>query len=65
LVSDILSTQRRQPLKPINRWSPLGQTWPELRFFPVGDLWGGPQKRALEVEASYIKDLQSGIDAYY
>ena len=52
-------------LEALNRWTPLGQTWPSLSFFPVGDLWGPAKAAALEVERDYIESLEQGIEAYY
>ncbi len=52
-------------LDALNNWSPLGQKWSGLKFFPVGDLWGKSKANALDVEMSYINSLVSGIDSYY
>lgn len=35
-----------QTLQAINNWAQLGQEWPPLKFFPVGDLWGKPKEKA-------------------
>jgi hypothetical protein len=52
-------------LEAINNWPALGQTWPPLRFFPVGDLFGGARAGSLKVEQGYIDTLTEGIDNYY
>ncbi len=52
-------------LEAINAWAPLDQSWQGLRFFPVGDLWGGARKNALRAEAVDCEALERGIEAYY
>jgi hypothetical protein len=54
-----------QTLDAINRWPHFDMSWPPLRFFPVGDLWGRPKARSVELEKAYIDGLSTGIDAYY
>ncbi len=52
-------------LDAISRWQPLGETWPTLNFFPVGDLSGAGKANALRVERDYIKSLTEGLEGYY
>jgi hypothetical protein len=52
-------------LSALNKWGPLGQSWPGLSFFPVGDLSGDERLRALKKEAQYCAELDQGIEAYY
>ncbi len=49
----------------ISRWRPLGESWPTLNFFPVGDLSGAAKANALRVERDYIKSLAEGLEGYY
>lgn len=52
-------------LDAINKWQPLGESWPPLNFFPVGDLWGAAKANALRVERDYITALTEGLEQYY
>jgi hypothetical protein len=52
-------------LDAINAWELLGHAWPALKFFPVGDLWGGAKKNALQAEYVDCEALEHGIDKYY
>jgi hypothetical protein len=54
-----------QTLQAISRWAPLGQSWAQLNYFPVGDLPGPDRMRALAVEQEYLGALSLGIEAYY
>jgi hypothetical protein len=55
----------KETLNAINRWSKFGETWDDLRFFPVGDLTGGILQKAMAKEDDYVKSLQKGLDQYY
>jgi len=52
-------------LEAINVWAPLGQSWPPLRFFPVGDLWGRFKETAVQAEEEDCAALDHGVEAYY
>jgi hypothetical protein len=53
-------------LTAISAWTPLGQSWPSLEYFPVGDLRSGERQGVLEtIEKSYIDSLDNGLEAYY
>ena len=59
-------TRFQKTLEAINNWKPIGEQWNTLNFFPVGDLWGNPQKNALGDEKAYIDSLgKGGLVGYY
>ncbi|MFB3827665.1 MAG: hypothetical protein ACE15B_12910 [Bryobacteraceae bacterium] len=55
----------RQALAAIGGWEPLGQSWPALEYFPVGDLPAGERAEAMRAEQSYLDSLEQGLAAYY
>lgn len=52
-------------LRAIGRWQPLGESWENLSFFPVGDLRKEFRDAAVRAEQSYIESLSQGLEAYY
>ena len=52
-------------LKSINYWSQMDESFENLKFFPVGDLFGKPLKNAVLDERNYILSLEKGIEFYY
>ena len=52
-------------LKALNNWELLGERWPSLDLFPVGDLTGTDKRRAEQIEAEYCAALDHGLSAYY
>ena len=52
-------------LDAINGWDDLDGCWPNLDFYPVGDLSGGLKDKVLGDEAKDWEALSSGIEAYY
>jgi hypothetical protein len=54
-----------ETLRAISAWAALGESWPGLDYFPVGDV-RADELRAIEpVEFAYIDALRAGLDAYY
>ncbi len=53
-------------LAAISNWAPLGQSWPNLEYFPVGDLPSEECEYVMShAEVSYIRSLQHGLAGYY
>lgn len=55
----------KKTLEAINAWGEIGLPWPDLEFFPVGDLWGIPRERALQAEEQDCDALDRGLGEYY
>jgi len=53
-------------LRAISEWTPLGEEWNGLDYFPVGDL-RRKERQAIErtIEQRYIDALERGLEAYY